>query len=125
VKTDTTEQGLESLIIEAMTGERTKAPNDDAVRDARGAINWLPGFAEHYDREYTVDPVQLRAFLDVTQKDAGKSLDLPNDGPTRRAFLARLQGEITNAAPSMYCATGSNMVRIISICSTVLRRRAI
>ena len=95
MKTDTTEQGLESLIIEAMTGERTKAPNDDAVRDARGAINWLPGFAEHYDREYTVDPVQLRAFLDVTQKDAGKSLDLPNDGPTRRAFLARLQGEIT------------------------------
>jgi type I restriction enzyme R subunit len=31
----------------------------------------------------------------VTQPEVAEALDLNDDGPTRRKFLARLQGEIT------------------------------
>jgi len=50
---------------------------------------------EDYDRGYCVDLVQLSAFLRETQPEAAESLDLGRDGPTRRRFLARLQGEIS------------------------------
>ena len=48
-----------------------------------------------YDREYCVDRVQLAAFLNATQPEAAESLALDEDGPTRRKFLARLQGEVS------------------------------
>ena len=102
--TDTSEKGLESLIVAAMTGWTTAAPSaDEAVRDASGAASdlraagvsgWLLGNAPDYDREYAVDLDQLRAFLRTTQKEAAEALDLFQDSPTRRKFLARLQGEI-------------------------------
>ncbi len=38
---------------------------------------------------------QLAAFLRATQPEVAEALDLGDDGPTRRTFLARLQGEIT------------------------------
>jgi type I restriction enzyme R subunit len=38
---------------------------------------------------------QLSAFLRTTQPDVAEVLDLGKDGPTRRKFLARLQGEIS------------------------------
>ena len=38
--------------------------------------------------------MQLAAFLRGTQPEAAEALALPEDGPTRRAFLTRLQGEI-------------------------------
>ncbi len=42
-----------------------------------------------------MDLVQLSAFLQATQPKVAKALDLGNDSPTRRSFLARLQGQIT------------------------------
>jgi len=42
-----------------------------------------------------VDLVQLLAFLIETQPDAFDDLNLSEDGPSRRKFLARLQGEIS------------------------------
>ena len=42
-----------------------------------------------------MDLAQLSAFLRETQPDAAEALALDEDGPTRRKFLARLQGEIT------------------------------
>ena len=42
-----------------------------------------------------MDLAQLSAFLRETQPDVVDALDLGQDGPTRRKFLARLQGEIT------------------------------
>jgi hypothetical protein len=36
----------------------------------------------------------VRAFLQATQPKVAQVLDLGQDGPTRRQFLARLQGEI-------------------------------
>ena len=48
-----------------------------------------------YDREYTVDLAQLLAFLVETQPTEFEGLNLTDDGPSRRKFLARLQGELS------------------------------
>jgi type I restriction enzyme R subunit len=97
--TDTSEKGLESLIVATMTGRRAEAaPQEGFVREAAapyGGAGRVAGDPHDYDREYAVDLVQLRAFLLATQKDAAEALDLDHDSPTRRKFLARLQGEIT------------------------------
>lgn len=78
MKTDTSEYGLESLIVKHMTSS-----------------GWVSGQPGDYDRAYAVDLVQLCAFLKTTQEPLVESLELGSDGPTRRKFLARLQGEIT------------------------------
>jgi type I restriction enzyme R subunit len=98
VTTDTSERGLERLICMALTG----APCEPGVpvnwvqeRPATYAGGWICGAAEDYDREYCVDLAQLAAFLAETQPQVCEALDLGTDGPTRRIFLARLQGEIS------------------------------
>ena len=58
-------------------------------------MGWVLGRADDYDREYCIDVVQLREFLHETQSEIADSLSLAEDGPTRRKFLARLQGEIS------------------------------
>ncbi|HSO82190.1 type I restriction endonuclease subunit R [Thiocapsa sp.] len=97
--TDTTERGLERLICAAMTGSPcepgalTPGPLDEPHADY--GVGWMCGRAADYDREYCVDLAQLAAFLHETQPEVAAALDLHEDGPTRRKFLARLQGEIT------------------------------
>lgn len=76
--TDMSERGLETLI----TGDMTR----------RG---WIAGDPHDYEREFAVDLVQLDAFLHATQEEIAAALDLANNSPTRRKFLARLQGEIS------------------------------
>jgi len=76
--TDTSEKGLESLIVARMT-----------------STGWIAGTPSDYDRAYAVDLVQLREFVKATQEPLVEAFDLDNDDPTRRKFLARLQGEIT------------------------------
>ncbi len=97
--TDTSERGLERLICTALTGAPCDAGAPPAggvgARPATYAAGWICGAAEDYDREYCVDLVQLAAFLDATQTEVCEALDLGQDGPTRRKFLARLQGEIS------------------------------
>ena len=100
--TNTTEKGLESLIVTAMVGEPVQTPASGAATGAiaaptalYGGTGWLLGDWHDYDREYCVDLVQLTIFLQVTQPKAAAALDLSEDGPTRRKFLARLQGEIS------------------------------
>ena len=56
---------------------------------------WTCGDPQHYDREYCLDLAQLSAFLQATQAEIAESLSLDDDNPTRRRFLARLQGEVT------------------------------
>ena len=60
-----------------------------------GGVGWSGGNPHDYDREFCVDRVQLATFLHVTQPEAAEALALDEDGPTRRKFLARLQGEIS------------------------------
>ncbi len=76
--TNVKEEGLESLIVAAMT-----------------SFGWIAGTNEDYDRECAVDLKQLTAFLERTQKEVVAELQLRVDGPVRRKFLAQLQGEIT------------------------------
>jgi type I restriction enzyme R subunit len=76
-KTDTSEAGLESLIVRDMLD--------------RG---WLPGDSQDYDRGFCVDLAHLQAFVLATQPKLAEALDLANDSPTRRQFLARLEKEI-------------------------------
>ena len=97
--TDTSEKGLERLICTALTGAACDpgAVQADAVRE-RPAVygaGWICGAPEDYDREYCVDLAQLSDFLRETQGEVADALELGQDGPTRRKFLARLQGEIT------------------------------
>ncbi len=95
--TDTSERGLERLICTALTGQPCDAAGADALRDRPAAYGagWICGDAQDYDREHCVDLAQLSAFLYATQPDTAGLLGLEEDGPTRRKFLARLQGEVT------------------------------
>ena len=95
--TDTSESGLESLICRALTGQPCDAAGAGRVgeRPATYGAGWICGDAQDYDREHCVDLAQLSAFLYATQPDTAGLLGLEEDGPTRRKFLARLQGEVT------------------------------
>ena len=80
MSTDLSEKALETLIIDHMTSSEG---------------GWLAGDPKDYEREYAVDLVQLSGFLRATQPNTVEAFDLDHDSPTRRKFLARLQGEIT------------------------------
>src|SRR5947209_1762179 len=77
--TDTSEKGLEALVVQSLIQE----------------AGYLPGLPENYDRDHAVDLDHLLAFLKATQPKAVESLNLENDGPSRQQFLHRLQGEVT------------------------------
>ncbi|MEZ4713133.1 MAG: hypothetical protein R3A44_38440 [Caldilineaceae bacterium] len=90
--TDTSERGLERLICTALTGapcdvgaEETRVLRE---RPANYGAGWMCGNPHDYDREYCVDLVQLTAFFAATQPDMVEALELRQDGPTRRKFLA-------------------------------------
>jgi type I restriction enzyme R subunit len=78
MKTDTSEKGLEALIVSDLTADG----------------GWIAGNPNDYDRSYALDLVQLQAFVTATQPFVIEALDLEKDSPTRQKFLARLQGEI-------------------------------
>ena len=77
---DTSELGLEALIVRDMTSKGGR---------------WIGGIPSDYNREYCLDLKQLTTFLRTTQTEVSEGLDLDEDSPTRRKFLSRLQGEIT------------------------------
>ncbi|MCK4659368.1 MAG: type I restriction endonuclease subunit R [Phycisphaerae bacterium] len=76
--TDTSEKGLEALIVESLVS----------------AAGYSQGHSEDYDRDHAVDLAQLLAFVTATQPKAAEALELGQDGPKRTQFLHRLQGEI-------------------------------
>ena len=98
MSTDTSEAGLERLICIALAGHPCEPPSPDAVGEpaaSYGGVGWIGGSYLDYNREYCVDLVQLTAFAQATQPEVADALALDEDGPIRRRFLARLQGEIT------------------------------
>ena len=98
IATDTSERGLERLICTALAGHACEPPKAGQVSEPQagyGGVGWSCGNPHDYDREYCVDRVQLAAFLNATQPEVAESLALDEDGPTRRKFLARLQGEVS------------------------------
>jgi type I restriction enzyme R subunit len=97
--TDTSEKGLESLIVTAMTGIASYSPSPCTAAGGPtvlyGGTGWILGNWRDYHRDYAVDLVQLTSFLKATQSKIAEALDLDNDSPARQKFLARLQGEIS------------------------------
>lgn len=77
--TDTSERGLETLIIESL------------VNDAK----YVQGDPKDFDREHAIDVSKLMEFLEATQASVVERLGIGEDGPNRQKFLNRLQGEIT------------------------------
>jgi len=76
--TDTSEKGLESIIVASL------------VEDA----GYVQGDPQDYDREHAVDLAKLLQFLAATQSDAYEALGIDEEGSKRTQFLHRLQGEI-------------------------------
>lgn len=76
--TDTSEKGLETLIVESLVNE----------------AGYVQGNSTDYDRDHAVDLAQLTAFIRATQPKSAETLELGLDGPKRLQFLHRLQGEI-------------------------------
>jgi type I restriction enzyme R subunit len=96
--TDTSEKGLEAIIVALLTGQTddgAPAPRRARERAAPyGGAGYVEGDPRDYDRAHAVDLAKLLAFLRATQPKAIAQLGLAEDGPKRLQFLARLQGEI-------------------------------
>jgi len=99
--TDTSEKGLETLIMRHMTGTDglAVAPNLVAERPPPyGGTGYSAGSAKDYDRAHALDVPQLFAFLRATQPEAFKKLALADTSDpkdiNRLKFLARLSAEI-------------------------------
>jgi type I restriction enzyme R subunit len=100
MSTDTSEKGLETLIMRHMTGTDglAVAPNQVAEPPpAYGGTGYTAGSARDYDRAHALDVPQLFAFLRATQPAAFRKLGMADpDDPkdiNRIKFLARLSGE--------------------------------
>jgi type I restriction enzyme R subunit len=78
VPTDTSEKGLESLIVASL-------------RDETG---YVAGDSNDYDRDHAVDLAKLLSFLEATQPEIVERLGLAEEDLGRQQFLHRLQGEI-------------------------------
>ena len=76
--TDTSEYGLESLIVESLVKEG----------------HYVQGAPQDYDREHCLDTVQLMNFLEATQPEKVARLGIDVEGEKRNKFLHRLQSEI-------------------------------
>jgi len=76
--TDTTEKGLETLIVESL------------VNDA----GYVQGTNDDYSREHVVDLTRLQEFVKATQPKKFEALSLDQDGVKRNQFLHRLDSEI-------------------------------
>ena len=76
--TDTSEKGLETLIVDSLVNE----------------AGYEPGSNGDYSREHVIDLAKLRAFLEATQPDTAEVLALDQDCPKRTQFLHRLDAEI-------------------------------
>ncbi len=96
--TDTSEGGLEALIVRYLVGSAPSVPAPGGAtsedRDTFGGSGYAEGHSKDYDRDHAVDLVQLAHFLNATQPKAAEALGIDRDSPTRLQFLNRLQGEI-------------------------------
>jgi type I restriction enzyme, R subunit len=96
--TDTSEKGLESLIVRHMTGTDGLAVSSGAVQalpDPAGT-GYFAGSPKDYDRAQAIDVPQLFAFLCATQAEAFQKLAMTDDAKdiNRLKFLTRLSTEV-------------------------------
>ncbi len=96
---DTSEKGLESLIVAAMTGIHgygvaVVGPHAGEQLPAYGSSLYVQGDPKDFDRDHAVDLAKLLDFMRATQPKIVAQLSLDDEGPARTQFLHRLQGEI-------------------------------
>ena len=104
--TDISEKGLETLIMQHMTGmdgfesvaEGVVAETSDTLAAAKAAgSGWLAGNPKDYDRTHALDVPQLFQFLHATQPVTLKKLAIADyrdaKDINRQKFLARLSNE--------------------------------
>lgn len=98
--TDTSEGGLETLIVAALTGAAlVRAPSTPGYAEEvtpTGPNDYIEGHRDDFDRVHALDLVQLAAFLHATQPYLVAPLSIDTDTPVRRAFLARVRDETTS-----------------------------
>lgn len=99
--TDISEKGLETLIMRHMTGTDGLAVKPgvlDRPPVPYGGTGYIAGSPQDFDRAHALDVPQLFAFLEATQPDTFKKLDMAgaNDAKdiNRLKFLTRLSAEI-------------------------------
>ena len=101
--TDTTEKGLETLIMLHMAGVDglfSDAPSpaaetpDEIAAHLAGGSGWFAGSPKDFDKAHALDVPQLFQFLQSTQPETLKKLGIADykDGKdiNRQKFLARL-----------------------------------
>ena len=105
MSTDISEKGLETLIVNHMTGvtglelpDRINDTPDSIVQQKAGGSGWFAGSPKEYDRSYAIDAVQLFTFLQATQPETVKTLGVASywksKDMNRQRFLARVSTEI-------------------------------
>jgi type I restriction enzyme R subunit len=109
--TNTTEAGLETLIVRHLTGSDGLATAEDfapsdllqeapdgAAQALAAGSGWIAGDPRAYDRGFALDVAQLFAFLFATQPEAAGKLGIADYRKSadaeRQKFLARLSNEL-------------------------------
>jgi type I restriction enzyme R subunit len=97
--TDTSEKGLETIIMRHMTGTDGIAVPPNSVAERRlpyGGTGYIAGSAQDYDRAHAIDVPLLFAFFRDTQTESFKKLAITDDPRdiNRLKFLARLSSEV-------------------------------
>ncbi len=98
--TDTSEKGLETVIVRHMTGVDGFASQADSAGDQPNAkgTGYFAGSPKDYDRANALDVPQLFAFLQITQPEEFKKLAMADAGDSkdinRLKLLARVSAEI-------------------------------
>jgi type I restriction enzyme R subunit len=96
--TDTSEKGLENLIVSTLVGARGEAPDRTGIGAEPdlffGGTRYVLGNPSAYDRDHAIDPEKLFDFLRATQPKVLDQLGISEDSAKRQKFFARLQGEI-------------------------------
>jgi len=105
--TDTTEKGLETLIVRHMTGgdgfhadggsDLQETPDEIAAGKAAGS-GWISSSPNDHDRGHCIDITQFFDFLHDTQAEKLKKTGIGNyrdaKDIARQKFLARISSEI-------------------------------
>lgn len=101
--TDISEKGLETLIVDALTGPvvigggpgtRTATRETPDPDTAYRTGLFVEGKSLDYDRLHVLDPVKLIEFLKVTQPKVVEAFALEGEGPSREKFLSRIQAQV-------------------------------
>ena len=96
--TDTSEAGLEALIVRHLVGSAPGVPTPGGAtgeaRSAYAGAGYVEGDPKDYDRDHAIDLAKLLDFLRATQPEVVEQFGLENDGPEKLKFLNRLQGEV-------------------------------